>query len=79
MLEVVARGELKLPYGLPLVPRVGVTASGGELTMSLELRGSGGETLNDVRIGDYERPPAPKVRILDVRNHELALLNFHYG
>jgi hypothetical protein len=44
----------------------------------LQLRGCGEETYYGVQSG-HERPPIPKVRILDADNHELALLDFHYG
>ena len=58
--EVSAHGEVKLPLGPPFVPRVLTSQSAGELILSLDLRGGGGETYSDVRIGDYERPPAPR-------------------
>jgi len=78
VMDVPARGEAKVRFGPPLVPKVMASRSADELTLSLDLRGSGGEAYSDVRIIEG-RPPVPKVRILDASDRELAVLDFHYG
>jgi hypothetical protein len=79
-IDVPPDGEVKVPFGAPLVPKIQVSDGGTELHFNLELRGAGGEVYNDVQIGDnYQRPPVPKVKVLDASDRELAQLDFHYG
>jgi hypothetical protein len=80
VVEVPAGGQAAIRFGPPLVPRVTVTPAGrGELRLSLELRGAGGEVYHGVHRGNAERPPVPRARIVDANNRELAVLDFHYG
>jgi hypothetical protein len=79
-IDVPPDGELRIPFGAPLVPKIQVSKAGSDLNLNLELRGAGGEVYNDVQMGEnYQRPPVPKVRILAADDKELALLDFHYG
>jgi hypothetical protein len=78
--DVPPDGEVRIPFGAPLVPKIVVNRNGADLNLSLVLKGAGQETYQDVQIGDnYQRPPVPKVRILDDKGKELAQLDFHYG
>jgi hypothetical protein len=71
---------VKMPVGPPLVPKVKVTReAGNQLTLNLELRGTGGELVNNVQIGNNDRPPVPKAQINYSAGRSLALLDFHYG
>jgi hypothetical protein len=79
-IDVPPDGEAKVVFGAPFVPKIAVNAGGPELTLSLQLRGAGGEIYHDVQMGDnYQRPPAPKVKVLDEQDKVLAQLDFHYG
>jgi hypothetical protein len=79
-IEVLPDGEINIPFGAPLTPKIQVNQTGSDLQLSLELRGAGGEVYNDVQMGDnYQRPPVPKVKILGADDKELAQLDFHYG
>jgi hypothetical protein len=77
---VSAEGEARIAFGPPFRPRVIATdAARGPLTLNLELNGAGDEVYTNIQVGSSERPPVPKVRILDATDRELALLDFHYG
>jgi hypothetical protein len=79
-IEVPAEATVKVPFGPPFVPKVQAAEAGADLGLSLVLRGAGGEVYDNVyRGGNYQRPPVPRARILDARDRELALLDFHYG
>jgi hypothetical protein len=80
VVEVPAGGEVQVPLGLPLVPRVAVASpEAGRLSLNVTVSGAGGETYSFVRFGAAELPPVPKARILGADGRELALLDFHYG
>jgi hypothetical protein len=73
-------GDAKIAFGAPLTPKIHAAPQGDNVTLSLELRGAGGEIYDDVQIGDnYQRPPVPKAKLLDANGKELALVDFHYG
>jgi len=78
--EVHTAKAVTMPVGPPLVPKVKVTSEpGNELILNLELRGACGEHVSNVQVGNQERPPAPKAKIIDSAGRELAMLDFHYG
>jgi hypothetical protein len=80
MVEVPAKGEVKVPLGPPLVPKVALTSpEAGRLVLDVSVSGNGGETYRAVHFGAGETPPVPKARILDAGGRELAVLDFHYG
>jgi hypothetical protein len=78
--EVLAQKEVMLPFGPPFVTKVDFAApEKGQLTLNLTLTGTGGESYSFAYVGDREKPPVPRARILDATGRELALLDFHFG
>jgi hypothetical protein len=78
--DVPANDSVELPLGPPLTPKIEVTRiDNAHVALTISLRGSGGESYNEIFYNDNVKPPAPKARLFDDAGLALGQLDFHYG